>query len=169
MTAKQASPERTEPLISRADFVDVVEILRLQKLAFQSEAERYQDWSLPPLTQTLAEIQEEYSRKVFVKAVLEGKLIGSARGFLEASVCYIGRVVVAPAYQGRGIGKRIMEAIEAEFPAADRFELFTGDRCERNLAFYKKLGYEPFKTARVSSEMALVYLEKRQDRRAAGP
>lgn len=167
MTRQPESHRPIEPVISRAEIGDVAEILRLQKVAFESEAARYQDWTIPPLTQTLAEIREEHTRKVFVKAVAEGKIIASARAFLEAGACHIGRVIVDPAFQGQGIGKRIMAAIEAEFPAADRFELFTGDRCERNLAFYRKLGYEPFKTVQVSPEMALVYLEKRRDRRAA--
>jgi GNAT superfamily N-acetyltransferase len=155
-----------ESLISRADVSDASEILRLQKLAYQSEAGIYHDWSIPPLTQTLAEIEAEFTKKVFLKATLDGRLIGSVRAFLEAATCHIGRLIVEPAIQGRGIGKQLLAAIEAEFTAADRFELFTGDRSARNLAFYRKLGYEAFKTERVSPEMALVYLEKRRQPRA---
>lgn len=36
---------------------DAAAILALQKLAYQSEARLYDDYSLPPLTQTLPEMQ----------------------------------------------------------------------------------------------------------------
>ena len=42
--------------ITRASAADANEILSLQKLAYRSEAEIYDDWTLPPLHQTLEEI-----------------------------------------------------------------------------------------------------------------
>jgi hypothetical protein len=41
-------------MITQAAAADAAEILALQKLAYQSEAAIYQDYSIPPLTQTLA-------------------------------------------------------------------------------------------------------------------
>lgn len=53
-----------------------------------------------------------------------------------------------------------MAAIEEALAPAARFELFTGDRSERNLALYQRLGYRQFRTARLSPRVTLVYLEK---------
>ena len=39
-------------IVKRASFEDAKEILDLQKLAYVSEAEIYNDYSIPPLTQT---------------------------------------------------------------------------------------------------------------------
>jgi hypothetical protein len=46
-------------VISRAGVDDIPAILELQKLAYQSEARLYDDWSLPPLTQTLESLRAE--------------------------------------------------------------------------------------------------------------
>jgi hypothetical protein len=54
--------------ISRATHEDAVEILSLQKLAYQSEAQIYNDWTIPPLLQTAEEIKDEFNTHVFLKA-----------------------------------------------------------------------------------------------------
>jgi hypothetical protein len=56
-------------LIVPASPDDAGEILALQKKAYQSEAKLNDDWTLPPLTQTLPEIISEFKTKVFLKAV----------------------------------------------------------------------------------------------------
>ena len=48
-----------EITIGCAAVEDAAEILAVQQAAYQSEAKMYQDWSIPPLTQTLAELQQE--------------------------------------------------------------------------------------------------------------
>jgi hypothetical protein len=54
-----------------------------------------------------------------------------------------------------------MEEIETRFGHAERFELFTGHKSERNLRFYRKRGYEAFRSESVTGNLTLVYLEKR--------
>jgi hypothetical protein len=53
-----------------------------------------------------------------------------------------------------------MDAIESAFPAAARFELFTGDRSEGNLRLYTGRGYRVFRQQRSSPKVVLVFLEK---------
>ena len=66
----------------RAEPSDAPEILALQKIAYQSEAEIYGDDSLPALQQTLDELQNDFERAwCFIKAVVNGKIIGSVRGY----------------------------------------------------------------------------------------
>ena len=48
-------------IIKQALKEDLREILTLQKLAYQSEAEIYNDYSIPPLIQTLDKIKEDFS------------------------------------------------------------------------------------------------------------
>jgi len=59
---------------------DAGDILALQKVAYQSEATLYQDWTIPPLTQTLLEIEAEFETRIFLKAILEEGIVGSVRG-----------------------------------------------------------------------------------------
>jgi ribosomal protein S18 acetylase RimI-like enzyme len=145
---------------ARATLGDAPAILTLQRLAYRSEAELYGDPTIPPLVQTLAELEDDLRCQVVIKGTEDGVLVASARGYERDGTAYIGRVIVHPAWQGRGLGKRTMAAIEAELAGARRFELFTGHLSTRNLAFYRGLGYRDFKTVTVTTALSFVYLEK---------
>jgi ribosomal protein S18 acetylase RimI-like enzyme len=147
--------------ISRADLEDADEILDLQKMAYQSEAALYNDWSIPPLTQTLEQIRKEFESKVFFKATHQERIIGSVRAFQNDDSCFIGRLIVHPNFQRNGIGTKLMERIERHFPTAGRFELFTGNRSENNIRFYHKLGYREMRTKKVTDKVVIVFMEKK--------
>lgn len=149
--------------IGRAHGDDVNTILMLQKQAYQSEAEIHHDFTIPPLTQTLEEIKEDFTRQLFLKAEIDNTIIGSVRAHRDGETCYIGKLIVHPDFQNRGIGSRLLNEIEHIFRDAKRFELFTGHRSKRNLYLYQKSGYTIFKTERVHAHLSLVYLEKLND------
>ena len=156
--------ERTKRLnlvIERATISDAKEILSLQKLAYQSEAEIYNDFNIPPMIQTLKSIEEDFKNQVFLKALIDGRIIGSVRAYSKKGVCYIGRLIVHPDFQNRGIGTKLMNEIEKIFGTCQRFELFTGNKSEKNLYLYQKLGYRIFKTAKITDQTTIVYLEKK--------
>ena len=48
-------------------------ILNLQKLAYISEAKIVGDYNIPPFTQTLEEIIEEFKQRLILKAVVKTK------------------------------------------------------------------------------------------------
>jgi ribosomal protein S18 acetylase RimI-like enzyme len=146
-------------IISYANINDAQEILDLQKLAYQIEAKRYNDYTLPPLTQTLEEIQTDFQKMAFLKAVIEGKIIGSVRAYLADNTCFIGRLIVHPDFQNQGVGTKLMNEIEDRFKQAKRFELFTGHKSEGPLHIYHKLGYQEFKRKDLDTH-TLVFLEK---------
>jgi len=146
--------------IERAGTGDAAEILALQKLAYQSEAAIYDDDTIAPLTQTLEEMEADLQEQVALKASVEGRIAGSVRGRVVDDTCYVGRLIVHPDVQNRGLGTALLYAIERACPAARRFELFTGHCSARNLHLYHKLGYAPFKEERISERLTLVFLEK---------
>ena len=150
-------------MIDRATVADAEEILSLQKLAYRSEAEIYDDFNIPPLLQTPEEIKKDFENQTFLKATLDRKIRGSVRAFIKEGTCYIGRLIVHPDFQNRGMGKELMQRIEEIFKEAQRFELFTGHRSEKNLHLYRKLGYEISKTVRANDRLNMVYLEKRKN------
>jgi ech hydrogenase subunit C len=139
---------------------DAAAILELQKNAYQSEAEIYSDNSLHPLTQTLSELQEDFKAKTFLKAVIGDQIIGAARAYMEGDTCHVGRLIVAPRYQGYGVARRLMNAVEQHFHQARRFEGFVGHNSKKNIFLFGKMGYKPFKTEKVSDKRSRVYMEK---------
>jgi ribosomal protein S18 acetylase RimI-like enzyme len=146
--------------IDLAEPEDCEAIFDLQRLAYQSEAAIYDDFTIPPLTDPLQAVEDDLRSQEVLKAVLAGRVVGSVRARLEDGTCYIGRLIVHPELQNRGIGTRLMEEIEDRFPSARRYELFTGKLSERNLHLYAKLGYRPFRSEAQTEHVTIVYLEK---------
>ncbi len=156
-------------IVTRARVEDASEILELQKLAYQSEADLYQDDMLPPLLQTATDMVHDFEKQFVLKAVLNDQIIGSVRAHVEQDTCYIGRLVVHPDYQNHGVGMALMQVIEQCCSGASRYELFTGHRSEHSLHLYQKLGYRQFKRELVHERLELVYMEKWAGERQANP
>ena len=146
--------------IVKASIEDASALLELQKLAYRSEAVLYNDFSIPPLVQTLEGLKKEFSNKTVLKAVLDDQLVGSVRGWEKNATCFIERLVVHPDFQGRGIGTKLMNELEGRFPGARRFELFTGHKSEKNIRLYGKLGYRAFRQQRVHDNLGFIFMEK---------
>jgi ribosomal protein S18 acetylase RimI-like enzyme len=146
--------------ISKTSRGDAEVILEIQKLAFRSEAEIYNDFSLPPLLETLDHIRTELETKTILKAVTQGELVGAIRAWEQDGTCHIERLFVRPGLQGKGIGTSLLQAVEKAFSKTTRFELFTGHRSERNIRLYSRLGYQVFKQERVNDKLSFVFMEK---------
>ena len=117
--------------IVQAEEADLEAILELQRLAYQGEARLLNDFSIPPLMQTLEEMKEEFSSGIFLKAVDEkGKIVGSVRGTLRGDTLLIGK-------------------------------LFTSNKSLRNLCLYERNGYIRCAEKAVSPALTLIFLEKK--------
>ena len=145
--------------IEQASKTDLSEILNLQRLAYQSEAILLNNFSIPPLLQTLEEVQQEFSNGIFLKAVTDGQIIGSVRGYIKDRTLNIGKLIVHPDFRGRGIGTQLLQAIEDACPDC-RYELFTSAKSEKNIRLYERQGYRRFAKKQTSAELCFVYLEK---------
>ena len=146
--------------ITKATEADLQEILSLQYLAYQSEAALFGSQDIPPLKQTLNEVIEEYNKGIVLKAVDEdGYIIGSVRACAENGTAYIGKLMVHPQMQKKGIGSMLLSAIEHEYPN-HRYELFTSTKSISNIRLYEKHGYEIFREEAVSQELCFVFMQK---------
>ena len=149
-------------IIEPATAADAPAILALQRRAYQSEAALYQDDAIPPLRETLDELRAVFTDHLVLKAVDGATIVGAVRAREQPETVSIGRLIVAPERQGRGIGTQLLQAVERCYPHAARFELFTGDRSARNLALYQRLGYRETRRESVHAGLTFVFLEKRQ-------
>ncbi|MEU6234498.1 GNAT family N-acetyltransferase [Kitasatospora sp. NPDC047058] len=152
-------------IISAADAGDAEQILKLQYLGYQSEAELYGDWTLEPLTQTLESLRGELSEQQFLVARLGDEVVGTVRGRIDPDgIARIGRLVVHPRMQRHGLGGRLLEALERRLAEDGRpltaYRLFTGHRSLGNLRLYTRQGYRQTAVEQVDGRLSLVHLEK---------
>lgn len=148
--------------IRNTEFNDLHSILELQKLCYQENAKRYNDYGIPPLLQTIEELEDEFNNSVILKAVDQSEIIGSIRAYEKNRICFIGRVIVHPDRQNKGIGKKMMIEIESRFPKVVKYELFTGYKDEKNIYFYGKLGYKIFKEENHGGTIKFLFFEKKR-------
>ncbi|MGC9965828.1 MAG: GNAT family N-acetyltransferase [Syntrophobacteraceae bacterium] len=146
--------------IERAVIEDAPGIMALQKLAYRSEAQIYNDFSIQPLMQTLEDLKGEFQSHDVFKAIRGKNLVGSVRTRVSGGTCYVGKLIVHPEYRNQGIGSALMAHIESHNSAVKRFELFTGHLSARNLYLYEKLGYRVYKREKAGDHLTLIFLEK---------
>jgi GNAT superfamily N-acetyltransferase len=151
-----------ELIITQAVKEDLPAILDVQRKAFLEVARIYNVKSLPPMEQTLESLADEFVNGTILKASIANTIVGSVRAFIKTDTCHIGKLIVLPEYQNKGIGKVLMNEVEKQFKnIVKRYELFTGSRDPRNLYLYNQLGYKSFKTEKLNDEISFIYMEKR--------
>lgn len=155
--------ERTDELELRpAVRTDAGELLTLQRAAFLTEGQRCGSLEIPPLTDGIDVINSAIDTDTVLVARLGGRLAGGvigARG--EDGEWTIGRLIVAPDLTGRGVGSRLLAAIEAAAPR-DRTvaRLFTAVASKENIAFYRGRGYRVVARRDTPVGVPIVIMEK---------
>lgn len=146
--------------ITTANENDLETILKLQYLAYQSEAELFGTKDIPPLKQTLEEVIEEFNKGIILKMIDDNdEIIGSVRAYEDNGTVYIGKLMVHPDFRGNGYGSALLTGIEEYFPGK-RYELFTSTRSVDNIRLYSKLGFKIFDEKKINDELTFVYMEK---------
>ncbi|MBQ3841081.1 MAG: GNAT family N-acetyltransferase [Ruminiclostridium sp.] len=145
--------------IEKAEYNDLPEILKLQYLAYQSEAALFGTQDIPPLKQTLEEVVDEFNAGIILKMVIDNRIIGSVRAKEQGGTAYIGKLMVHPEHRCKGYGTILLSEIEKCFPNK-RYELFTSTRSKDNIRLYEKNGYSAFDSKKINDELEFVYMEK---------
>lgn len=148
--------------ISEVQVSELPEILELQKKAFYSEAVLYNNFNIHPMCQALEEISEEFKGKVFLKASINNRIVGSVRAswaWTDKNVCFIEKLFVHPEFQRKGIGRKLLEGIQEHFPKAGGFELATGKFSVKNIRLYEKAGFRIYKEKKMG-DITLVFMKK---------
>jgi len=139
---------------------EAAELLEVQKRAFMLEAERYNAYSMPPLTETVQDVREAFGASTFLKAEVGGRIVGVVRSTRQDGTCLIGRLAVEPGEQDKGIGTALLKEAESRCGDAERLELFVGSRSHKNIHIYEKMGYRTYKSKEVRDDIKLLYMEK---------
>jgi len=136
-----------DALVRTAVPADAEELFTLQRACWLQEAQANDDLSIPPLTESLAELRASLESWTTFVVRAHGRLVASVRARVDPEAgdrWDIGRIMVAPDLQGRGVGRWLLEYAEAAAPDHTRsFTLFTGSGSADNLRMYRRAGYRP--------------------------
>jgi tRNA (guanine37-N1)-methyltransferase len=151
--AVRRTAERRPDLVHPSTLVDDVEVRGVRPsdagelLVLQRACWVQESWSNPgldidALTETLADVRQWTAEGVTLVARSAGRLVGAVRGRRHGATWDVGRLMVAPDLQGRGLGRMLLGRIEELAPdGTTELELFTGAGSARNQRMYKKAGY----------------------------
>jgi GNAT superfamily N-acetyltransferase len=145
--------------IRPATLDDAGEVFTIQRAAWVDEAQLHDTPFLPPLVQSLDDVRADLHSMTALVAISGHRMVGIVRARSEGpggDTWYIGRLGVVPDLQGRGLGSRLLRAVEALAPPTTvRFALTTGPKSLDNVAFYERHGY-----VRVPTDDYLTHLHK---------
>ncbi len=156
-TATDAVPIFT---VRRASRDEAEKLARLIREAFLSEAAVYGD--IPPLHETAADIEATFdAQDVTIAADIANRTVGTVRGeTIPDGTLVVRRLAVLPEARRLGMGRAMLLALEAAYPEAARFELFTGELNGAALGLYESLGYMRTGSREVAPGIELVTLVK---------
>nr|WP_281379966.1 GNAT family N-acetyltransferase [Nocardioides ginsengisegetis] len=125
-----------------AEPADAGELFVLQRACWVQEQQDNPDVRIPALHESLDDLRSWLGRDTVLVARSAGRLVGAVRASLHGDLWEVGRLMVAPDVAGRGLGRSLLERIEALAPTeAASYALFTGAGSARNQRMYKKAGY----------------------------
>ena len=154
-------PDPQDVRIEVAGPGDAGELLTLQRAAWVPEARLYREPELPPLTQTLEELVAELGAGTALKAVAGTRVVGTVRARVDGAVLHVSRLAVAPDWQGRGVGSRLLaEITDRAGPGVRTAALFTGHLSAGSLALYERHGYVEDRREELRPGLVAVHLTR---------
>jgi ribosomal protein S18 acetylase RimI-like enzyme len=136
---------------------DVAQIVRLVNAAYAKYLDRMEKPPAPMLADYATLIAHGEVYVLAAGAELAGLLVLEARN----QALLIENVAVNPAFQGQGLGRRLMMFAEQQARGRELREerLYTNEVMVENLAFYRRLGFEEVER-RVDGGYRRVFLRK---------
>ncbi|HEX2504813.1 MAG TPA: GNAT family N-acetyltransferase [Gaiellaceae bacterium] len=134
------------------------ELLGLQRRAYRVEADLIGSDGIPPLTETLEELQA--AGETFLGAYVEGELAGAVSWRVDGETLDLHRLVVDPARFRGGIGTALVRAALAAEPGARRAIVQTGAVNEPAKRLYRREGFEELDEVEVAPGLRVTRFRK---------
>lgn len=162
-TSDAGLPEGAELRI--AELADVGELLTLTHACWLSEGRLHHRFDIPPMLETYESLRDSLTQWDTYVVRMGGRLVGSVRGRRAEGAdtsWEIGRLMVAPDLQGRGLGRYLLEHIQRVIPSdTTQFELIAGINSLDNQRMYKKAGFR----GKPDADAGIVRMTKRVSKR----
>ena len=136
--------------IEKATIADAEKLTELKKRTFDEEVKKWLpnqndviDYNIKPPGYSSIEMTKYMIRELeYFKVLQDIEIIGGIIITISGkSFGRIDRIFIDPSYQGKGIGSRVINLIEEEFPNVRAWDLETSSRQINNHYFYEKVGY----------------------------
>ena len=161
---EQSEVKKMELVLRLASAEDAPVIWKMHKIAFRELLERYQDYDISPVNQSLDQLRLRCSQKdryyYFINVDENPVGVLSVTDKQDGSRKRLSPMFILPQFQGRGYAQEAMK--QAEKIHGERgWELDTILQEERLVHLYEKMGYRKTgKTAAVNPRMTLVFYQK---------
>ena len=136
--------------IEKASSTDADKLTEIMKRTFDEEAKKWLpnqddviDYNIQPPGYSSLEMTTYMIRELeYYKVLQDNEIIGGIIITISGkSFGRIDRIFVDPTYQGKGIGSRVINLVEEEFPNVRIWDLETSSKQINNHYFYEKMGY----------------------------
>ena len=124
-----------------SDRSTAVELLELQRRAYRVEADLIGSDEIPPLSETLAELQS--CGETFLGARVDSALLGAISWRCDGETIDLHRLVVHPDYFRTGLGSALVRGALAAESRARRAVVQTGASNNPAIALYRREGFVP--------------------------
>lgn len=146
--------------IRTATITDLPAIMSMQKKAFLPVAKKIGWMEIPQMVNTLEDnIPDFETNTILVMLSDEDTIIGSIRGYVENGSLYIGRLMVDPDYQKRGLGRILMRELESRFQFNREWLCSYIDDTE-TYTFYQRDGFVTYEIYEVGNGVMAAHMEK---------
>ena len=137
---------------------EALRVLELQRVSYQIEADLIGTGLIPPLNETLGELQS--CGEDFYGFFEDDRLLGFISHKLEGNVLDIHRVAVHPDAFKRGIARQLLEFVLKLEPSAARVIVQTGSLNLPACKLYLSFGFEILERKEVATGLELTLFAK---------
>lgn len=135
------------------------DILHLQKVSYQVEAEIIGFDHIPPLMDTISSIRE--CDETFLGYYSENNVLAGIISYkVEGQVLDIHRLAVHPDFFRKGIAKKLLTHVQSLNYEFSKIIVSTGLKNKPAINLYLKFGFERIRTVKVEEGIDIVLFEK---------
>jgi ribosomal protein S18 acetylase RimI-like enzyme len=137
------------------------ELLKIQKEAFHSDLIKYKDYHTSPATESLDYFFFRMQNSLHYSIFVDGRLAGGICLVKQAKDHnYLYRIFLGSEFQNKGLGSKILQELERQFPKVKKWSLDTPNDNRRNRHFYEKFGYKKTGEQQINEYLTLINYEK---------